>query len=156
MITCGIDPGLSGAIAFYEQGYVYNIWDIPTFDLVRNGKKKREIDEISLARLLDRVDIDHVWLEQVSSMPKQGVSSVFSFGQTFGIIKGIIAAFKLPMTLITPAVWKKALKVPASKDGARARASQLIPGGATYWPLVKHDGRAEAALIAYYGATHAQ
>jgi crossover junction endodeoxyribonuclease RuvC len=84
-------------------------------------------------------------------MPGQGVSGVFAFGKAYGVVIGVLAAHGVPMTFVSPVKWKKALQVPASKDGARARASQLLPQAASEWPLVKDSGRAEAALIAYWG-----
>jgi crossover junction endodeoxyribonuclease RuvC len=76
------------------------------------------------------------------------------FFQGYGIVLGIVAALELPMTVVQPVQWKRALSVPAAKDAARARASQLIPGAAGYWTRRKDDGRAEAALIALWGAEH--
>jgi crossover junction endodeoxyribonuclease RuvC len=153
MIVAGIDPGLSGAVAFLdaESGILIDVLDVPTLALSRGGKAKRELDAHSLAAALGRNRIGHVFVEQVGAMPGQGVSSVFSFGKSFGIVIGILAARGVPMTFVAPTGWKRALGVPAAKDGARARASQLLPAAAHHWPLVKHDGRAEAALIGYYG-----
>jgi len=152
MLIVGIDPGLTGALAFItDAGYLQNVWDIPTFELTRGGRKKRAIDELTLVSILTEASPAHAFLESVHSMPKQGVASVFSLGDTFGTIKGILSALGIPRTMVEPTVWKKALQVPAAKDGARYRASELLPGGAECWPLVKHDGRAEAALIAVYG-----
>lgn len=153
MIILGIDPGLSGAVAGFDDGRLLWVYDIPIFTLERGGKNKREVDIQQLADEIILEDADHAWLEQVGAMPGQGVTSMFAFGQTFGIIKGILAAKQIPMTLVTPQKWKGALKVPKDKDGARARASQLMPGDAASWRLKKHDGRAEAALIGYYGVT---
>ena len=84
-------------------------------------------------------------------MPGQGVSGVFAFGKAYGIAVGVLAAMGTPLSFISPVVWKRALQVPAAKDGARARASQLMPAAVHHWPLVKHHGHAEAALIALYG-----
>ena len=153
MIVAGIDPGLSGAIAFLDaaSGVVLDIADMPTLALSRGGKVKRELDAHSLARLVAERPIDHAFVEAVGAMPGQGVSSVFAFGKSFGVLIGILAALGVPMTFVAPATWKRALGVPAAKDGARARASQLMPAAAYLWPLVKHDGRAEAGLIGYYG-----
>ena len=155
MTILGIDPGLSGALAAHAGTHLI-VRDMPTFALTRGGKNKREIDCVQLVAIVRELNAREAWLEQVSSMPGQGVSSVFAFGQAFGIIKGILAALNVPLHLVTPRVWKKALNVPAAKDGARARASQLMPWAAEYWPLVKHDGRAEAALIALYGVSQYQ
>lgn len=146
----GIDPGLSGAIAYLTPDDL-QIWDMPTLDLVRGGKKKREIDEIALADILEDLH-GKVFLEKVGAMPGQGVSSMFSFGQSYGVIRGIIAAYQMQRELVPPATWKAKLKVRKGKDAARLRASELMPKYSGLWPLKKHDGRAEAALIAYYGS----
>jgi crossover junction endodeoxyribonuclease RuvC len=87
----------------------------------------------------------------VSTSPGQGVSSTFAFGRAYGIVIGILVALGTPMTFVSPAKWKRALGVPSVKDGARARASQLLPQASSRWPLKRHDGRAEAALLALYG-----
>ena len=149
-IICGIDPGLSGALVFIEGSFV-DVSDMPTHALVRGGKNKREIDAHMLAAVLNDARPGHAFIEQVGAMPGQGVSGVFAFGKSYGTIIGVLAALGVPMTFVNPRVWKKTLSVPAAKDGARARASQLLPAAAHWWPLVKHDGRAEAALIALWG-----
>lgn len=154
MVICGVDPGLSGAICFYatESNGPYLVNDMPTLELKRGGKLKREIDARVLVRQLAAVRPGHAFVELVGAMPGQGVSSVFAFGKGYGIVLGIIAALGIPMTQVAPVTWKKAMRVPAAKDGARARASDLMPASAHFWPLKKHDGRAEAALIALWGA----
>ena len=156
MIVIGIDPGLSGAVARYnsDAGSVI-VMDMPTFTLTRNGKSKRDIDAVSLARIIDDFASEAgtcIYLEAVASRPGQGVSSVFAFGKAYGIALGIASATFCPVELVTPQVWKRALKVPADKDGARARASALLPGSAWQWPRVKDADRAEASLIALYGS----
>ena len=150
----GIDPGLSGALFFLDLNRLSagEAVDLPVHLLMRGGKKKREVDVSGLIEILAGRRLEHVFLEQVSAMPGQGVSSVFAFGKTYGVILGVVAAHAIPLTLVAPAVWKRALGVPKAKDGARARASQLLPEAAAQWRLKKHDGRAEAALIALYGA----
>jgi len=151
----GIDPGLSGALAFYDGGRV-RVYDVPTLKAGTGGK--RIVDETELARIIDVENgvgfIEHAFLEQVGAMPGQGVTSMFSFGTTYGILRGILAAFYIPRTLVAPRQWKRLMGVPAAKDGARARASQLMPAHAHHWARAKDDGRAEAALIALYGVTH--
>jgi crossover junction endodeoxyribonuclease RuvC len=153
VIVAGIDPGLSGALALLDapSGAVLDVADMPTLALSRGGKNKRELDAHALARLIGDRRPDHAVVELVGTMPGQGVSSVFAFGRAYGILLGVLAARGVPYTLVAPVAWKRALGVPAAKDGARARASQLMPSAAHHWPLVKHDGRAEAALIAYFG-----
>lgn len=151
----GIDPGLSGAFALFTPTTgALVVFDMPTFTLSRGGKAKRDPDATELARLVDAAGpIAHAFVEQVGAMPGQGVSSVFAFGKVFGLALGILAANFIPLTMVAPVKWKRALGVPAEKDGARARASQLLPAHAGLWSRRKDDGRAEAALIAYYGST---
>lgn len=146
MIVVGIDPGLKGALAFYN-GTRLEIVDMPTIKVTRNS-----VDAVALARTFGRdITYDHALLERVGARPGNGGSSMFNFGEGFGMIQGVLATLDIPLTLVTPAVWKKALKVPADKSGARGRATQLMPRHAHNWPLIKHDGRAEAALLALYG-----
>jgi crossover junction endodeoxyribonuclease RuvC len=152
MIIAGIDPGLSGAVAFFDDQRFLGVNGMPTLALVRGGKNKREIDTAILADLIEQAKPGHAFVENVGAMPGQGVSSVFAFGKAFGIVIGVLAALQVPVTFVSAARWKKALGVPAAKDGARARASQLLPGAACNWPLAKDDGKAEAAMIALYGA----
>jgi crossover junction endodeoxyribonuclease RuvC len=154
-MIAGIDVGLSGALFFMEPGApTGEAFDIPVHVLTRGGKSKRELDIAGLVGILAMHRIDHAFVEQVGAMPGQGFSSMFAFGKAFGIILGVIAAHNFPMTLVPPAVWKRAMGVTKSKDGSRARASQLLPEASHQWPLVRHHGQAEAALIALYGTRH--
>ena len=153
MIILGVDPGLSGALAFYDPDTgALEILDMPTLNAGTKGK--RIIDEYTLAREIDtRSDyIKHAYVERVGTRPGEGAVGAFSFGMGYGILHGILAANFIPKTLIPPTIWKKALRVPAEKDGARARASELLPAHAGKWVRVKDDGRAEASLIALWGA----
>ena len=153
MLIIGLDPGLSGAVAFLnDQDNDLKVFDTPTLTLSRGGKAKREPDMVELARIVGAAGpIAHAFVEQVGAMPGQGVSSVFAFGKVYGAALGILAAHFIPLTLVSPVKWKRALGVPADKDGSRARASQLMPAHAGLWSRCKDDGRAEAALIAEYG-----
>lgn len=146
----GIDPGLSGALAFYD-GDELIVYDVPTLNIERNGKNKRQILVPALVSLIDLNRPAHAYLELVGAMPGQGVSSMFQMGRGFGQIEGILMSLRIPVTYVTPQKWKKDLSVPKDKDGARMRASQLMPNFAHNWDLKKHDGRAEAALIALWG-----
>jgi crossover junction endodeoxyribonuclease RuvC len=152
----GIDPGLSGAIASYDPATGdLVVHDIPTHTLKRNGKTKREIDLHATARIMDDLASSagaSITVEQVGAMPSQGVSSVFAFGKAYGALLALAASTFVPLHTVTPQVWKKALQVPSAKDGARARASALLPRHAGLWPRAKDDGRAEAALIALYAS----
>lgn len=147
----GIDPGYGGALALLDGDNLL-IHDMPTHHLLRSGRAKQEIDLAELARLIDAAaPIFHAVVEQVGPMPGQGISSIFAFGKGYGMILGILAANFVPVTLVTPQRWKKALQVPTAKDGARARASQLFPRHAGQWLRVRDDGRAESAILALYG-----
>lgn len=153
--TLGIDPGLYGALALYDlQANTVEVFDVPTHNVGTARKKKITVDEYTLARAIDDVAnrISGVWLEHVWTRPGEGAVGAFSFGKVYGLIRGICAANFLPIHDVTPQTWKGALKVMGDKDHARARASALLPRSAHLWPLKKHDGRAEAALIALYGA----
>jgi crossover junction endodeoxyribonuclease RuvC len=154
MKICGIDPGASGAIAVIdiERGYI-SVIDMPTHAIERNGKKKTEIAAQLVARHLEELQPDHVWLERVGAMPGQGVSSMFQFGRSVGTIEGIIAALRLPISYVTPQKWQKASGMRAGKDGSRQRAQELFPAFAQHFSRVKDNGRSDAALIAWYGAT---
>ena len=153
MIILGVDPGLSGALAFYdtERGDL-DLVDMPTLKAGTGGK--RVIDIHALHReVSSRADfVDHAFVEFVGTRPGEGAVGAFSFGEGYGALKGVIVANGVPCTFVRPAVWKKALGVPAAKDGARARASQLMPAHAAKWQRVKDDGRSEASLIALWGA----
>lgn len=148
MIILGIDPGLSGALAWYD-GSTVETQDIPS---IAAASKGREVDWSALyLKLAFNAFPGHVFIERVGAMPGQGVSSMFKFGYVAGGLRGLVAGLGVPVTMVTPQAWKKALGVPAGKDGARARASELLPHAAHQWQRVKDDGRAEAALIALYG-----
>lgn len=151
MTIAGIDPGLGGAIAFLMPDGACVTFDMPVHRLVRNGKNKGEIDAHGLAAMFWREHAAHAFIEVVGAMPGQGVTSMFSLGRSYGTVIGVLAAVGVPTTFVSPRKWKSSLGVPTAKDGARARASQLFPASAEQWALVKHDGRAEAALIALWG-----
>ena len=150
----GIDPGLDGAVAVMVEGKVVEVHDIPSFEITNSytGKRKRKVDVLGLFRILAaHPDTEFVLLEQVWAMPKQGVSSAFTFGKTAGAIEAVVAMSTLPMHTVAPQVWKRELRVTNDKDGARSRASDLFPEGYEWFSRKKDHNRAEAALIAHYG-----
>lgn len=152
----GIDPGLSGAVAVLTGTDSLAVLDMPTMTVERNGKAKRQVSATELAEIIYTMKNDncHVFVEKVSAMAGQGVTSVFSFGRSFGMIEGILAAFKLPVTYVAPATWVKAVGRGQGKDASRARAMEIFPNNQTDFKRVKDDGRADAALIAYWGSRH--
>ena len=151
----GIDPGLSGAIAVLTDESL-QIHDMPVMTVDRNGKAKRQVSANELAELLNlHAGRDcHVYVERVSAMAGQGVTSVFSFGRSFGMIEGILAALKMPVTFVAPATWTRAIGRSPGKDASRARAMELFPNYEYFFKRVKDDGRADAALIAHWGRKH--
>ena len=153
MKFCGIDPGISGAFAIFDTTYEdeIQIWDMPTVSILRNGKNKNEVSAALVATIIAGKNIDCAYLERVNAMPGQGVSSVFSFGRSVGILEGVIAAYEIPITIVTPQAWQKAMAVRGGKDGSRERAMELFPKSSDSFKLKKNDGRADATLIAMYG-----
>lgn len=157
-LILGFDPGFSGGIAVRTVGRpAMAVYDMPVLEVLRNGKAKREVDRARLSDLLfeltDGVDAA-AFVEKVGARPFEAPASSFVFGKGTGVILGVLAAFKIPTDEVPPATWKKVLKVNGGKDGARARASELMPAHAHLWTRKKDDGRAEASLIAYYGEYH--
>ena len=151
----GIDPGLNGAIAVL-QGDHLTIIDMPTMTIERNGKSKRQVSASDLAEIIKRFAPDGVnttcaLCEKVSAMAGQGVTSVFSFGRSFGMIEGILATLHISTTFVPPATWTKGVGRSPGKDASRARAMELFPSYQQLFSRVKDDGRADAALIAYWG-----
>lgn len=141
----GIDPGLSGAIAFYfptEPGRI-TAEDLPVAG--------NEIDAAQLARRIAQMRPTVAIIEQVNAMPGQGLSSTFKFGQAYGTARGVVQGLGIPLHLKTPNAWKKHFHLDADKEKARALAIRLWPSS-TDFKLKKHHGRAEAALLARYAA----
>lgn len=148
MTRIGIDPGFSGAIAILD-GAAIEIHDMPVFP-ARSGKT--EINHHGLLDLLRSVEPGTVWLEKVSAMPGQGVSSMFRFGQGYGAIEMAVAASGHVLRYVTPQQWKKHFGlIGAAKDASRAVACQRLPGAAHLFARKKDGGRADAALIGLYG-----
>jgi len=147
MILMSIDPGLSGAIAVFIDDVLIDIVDTPTHELTRNNKTKRQISASELASIFTQHHPDHVVVEKVTAMPGNGATSMFSFGRSFGIIEGIIAAYNIPVTYVMPAVWTKGIGRGLGKDASRARACELYPAHQQRFARVKDDGRADAVLI---------
>ena len=152
-IVVGVDPGLTGAVAALDvDGNFLWVKDTPT---AQKTKTQREYLESGMAQLLGACDatIDHVWIEQQQSMPKQGVASTFKTGVGYGIWLGIIAAYGLPHTAVRPQVWKKTVGIAAGsdKDMSRVLAQQLHPSCVDQLERKKDHGRADAILIAEHG-----
>jgi crossover junction endodeoxyribonuclease RuvC len=144
-IVMGIDPGISGAVAFYfPMVNRIAVDDVP----VAGG----EINAHELARLMRIHQPSLAVIEKVSAMPGQGVTSMFNFGRSYGDVRGVVCALGVPLHLVTPQKWKKHFGLSSDKEASRLRAIRTFPAAAESFKLKKHDGRAEAALIALYGA----
>ena len=155
MLIIGIDPGISGSICFFLDGEIKEVIDMPT---MTDGKKTKSqvhgsqlFNEIS-KRIdnKDKKDIKVV-IEQVSAMPGQGVTSMFNFGQSFGILKGICSAMQLSMYFVRPAKWKKYFNlINAEKDASRTKAIEIFPYFSVNLSKKKDCNKADAILIASF------
>jgi hypothetical protein len=145
-IIMGIDPGISGAVAFYFPIVPSRISvdDVP----VAGG----EINVAELARLIRIHRPTLAVIERAQAMPKNGAVSMFNYGRSYGDVRGVIGAMEIPLYFVTPAAWKKHLNLSADKEESRLRAIRMFPSVAEQFKLKRHHGRAEAALIALYGA----
>jgi len=155
MLIIGIDPGISGAICFFEDGQINEIIDMP---VMADGKKnKRQINGPQVYNeVLKRInkfpkkDIIVV-IEQVSAMPGQGVTSMFNFGQSFGVLKGICSAMQLSMYFVRPAKWKKYFGlIKTEKDASRTKVIEIFPYISSQLSRKKDSNKADAILIASF------
>ena len=155
MLIIGIDPGISGSICFFEDGKILDVLEMPTMTEGKKNKKQvngaQIYNEISKrTQNLERKDVKVV-IEQVSAMPGQGVTSMFNFGQSFGILKGICSAMRLPMYFVRPAKWKKYFNlINSEKDASRTRAIEIFPYFSSQLSRKKDSNKADAILIASF------
>ena len=105
MIIFGIDPGISGAISIIENKKVIDIFDMPT--MIDGKKNKRQVNGSQVTNIIkEKLNGNKeivVVVEHVNAMPGQGVTSMFNFGQSFGVLKGICAALSIPIYFVRPA-----------------------------------------------------
>tara|TARA_B100001029_G_scaffold150335_1_gene132369 strand:+ start:645 stop:1139 length:495 start_codon:yes stop_codon:yes gene_type:complete len=155
MLVIGIDPGITGSICFFEDGKVIDLIEMPN---MADGKKQKKqvngaqiYNEIFLrTKNLDKKNIKVV-IEHVSAMPGQGVTSMFNFGQSFGVLKGICSAMQLSTHFVRPAKWKKFFNlINAEKDASRTKAIEIFPYISTQLSRKKDANKADAALIASF------
>ena len=155
MIIIGIDPGISGSICFFEDGKILDVIEMPTMTEGKKNKKQvngsQIYNEIS-KRIKNNEKRDiRVIIENVSAMPGQGVTSMFNFGQSFGILKGICSAMQLPMYFVRPAKWKKYFNlINSQKDASRTRAIEIFPYFSSQLSRKKDSNKADAILIASF------
>ena len=155
MLIIGIDPGLSGSICFFEDGKIIDVVEMP--NMAEGKKNKKQVNgaqiyyEIFLRiKNLKKEEIKVV-IEQVSAMPGQGVTSMFNFGQSFGILKGICSGMQLPMYFVRPAKWKKYFNlINSEKDASRTKAIEIFPYFSSQLLRKKDSNKADAILIASF------
>ena len=154
MLIIGIDPGISGSICFFKDGRILEVIEMPVMTEGKKNKKQvngAQIYNEFLKRINKKEDEIRVVIEQVSAMPGQGVTSMFNFGQSFGILKGICSAMQLPMFFVRPAKWKKYFNlINSQKDASRTRAIEIFPYFSTQLSKKKDSNKADAILIASF------
>ncbi len=160
MLIIGIDPGISGSICFLEEGKILDVIEMPTMAEGKKNKKQVNGSQIynEIKKKIDKSknqDV-RVVIEQVSAMPGQGVTSMFNFGQSFGILKGICSAMQLSMFFVRPAKWKKYFNlINSEKDASRTRAIEIFPYFSSELSRKKDSNKADAILIArFYHETY--
>ena len=155
MMIIGIDPGISGSICFFEDGKIKEVIEMPTMTEGKKNKKQVNGSQIYneiLSKINKHKDQDvRVVIEHVSAMPGQGVTSMFNFGQSFGILKGICSAMQLPMFFVRPARWKKYFNlINSEKDASRTKAIEIFPYFSSQLSKKKDSNKADAILIASF------
>ena len=153
MIIFGIDPGVSGAITILENKKVIEVFEMPTMIDGKKNKKQvngAQVTNIIKERLNENKEIIVV-VEHVNAMPGQGVTSMFNFGQSFGVIKGICSALKIPIYFVRPTKWKKHLNlIKTNKDASRTKVIEVYPEISSQLSRKKDSNKADAILIARY------
>ena len=155
MIIFGIDPGVSGAISVLENKKIIEIFDMPT--MIDGKKSKRQVNGSQVTNIIkeqlnnNKEKETIVVVEHVNAMPGQGVTSMFNFGQSFGVINGICAALSLPIYFVRPAKWKKYFNlIKTNKDASRTKVIQTYPEISSKLSRKKDSNKADAVLIARY------
>jgi crossover junction endodeoxyribonuclease RuvC len=155
MLIIGIDPGITGSICFFEDGKIIDVVEMP--NMAEGKKNKKQVNgaqiynEISLRIKHLKKEEVKVIIEQVSAMPGQGVTSMFNFGQSFGILKGICSAMQLPMYFVRPSKWKKYFNlINSEKDASRTKAIEIFPYFSAQLSKKKDSNKADAILIASF------
>lgn len=140
----GVDPGAKGALAVLDTATLR----VQTHDLPADVAQLHDL-------VSDLPEIRCAVLEQIHAGPQMARRTIGVMFEQFGLIKGALAWRSIPVVTVRPSVWKPALNVPRDKTAARRRAAEFYPDDAGQWARVKDDGRAEAALIAWYGRRYA-
>ena len=155
MLIIGIDPGITGSICFFEDGKIIDVVEMPNMAEGKKNKKQVNGAQIYYEILLRIKNLKKeevkVVIEQVSAMPGQGVTSMFNFGQSFGILKGICSGMQLPMYFVRPAKWKKYFNlINSEKDASRTKAIEMYPSLSNDLAKKKDVNKSDAILIASF------
>ena len=155
MLIIGIDPGITGSICFFEDGKIIDVVEMPNMAEGKKNKKQVNGAQIYYEILLRIKNLKKeevkVVIEQVSAMPGQGVTSMFNFGQSFGILKGICSAMQLPMYFVRPTKWKKYFNlINSEKDASRTKAIEIFPHFSAQLSRKKDSNKADAILISSF------
>ncbi len=155
MFIIGIDPGINGAICFFENGKIIEVIEMPNMAEGKKNKKQVNGAQITneIINKIEKMDIKNikVVIEQVSAMPGQGVTSMFNFGQSFGVLKGICSALQLPLYFVRPAKWKKYFNlINSEKDASRTKAIEVFPYFSNQLSRKKDSNKADAILISSF------
>ena len=153
MVVLGIDLGVNGAVAVLEDDKLITVHDMPT---LKDGPvARRTVNAPLLAEIIATSHAVKAYVEHVGVRPGEGAVGAFAFGRSRGVVEGVCAGLAVPVVFITSPSWKRIVGIPPGKDGtkdlARSKAIARWPASADMFRLVKHDGRAEACLIAYAG-----
>lgn len=152
MRIIGVDPGGTGALALLDGPDLISVEDMPVFIVKRGRSNKPELNVPALRELIDLWRPEVVWFERVGGMDGQSASAAFNFGRLAGAAEALARASDARFEMESPHIWKKEMKLTGkNKDDARAMATARWPKHAAAFRLKKHDGRAEAALLAEYG-----
>ena len=155
MFIIGIDPGISGAICFLEDGKIIDVIEMPSMAEGKKNKKQVNGNQLFNEIKSRMIEVNQeevcVVVEHVTAMPGQGVTSMFNFGQSFGVIKGICAAMQLSIFFVRPAKWKKYFDlINTEKDASRTKAIEMFPKISSYLSKKKDSNKADAILIASF------
>ena len=153
MIIFGIDPGVSGAISVLENKKIIEVYEMPT--MIDGKKNKKQVNGSQVTNIIkERLNGDNeiiVVVEHVNAMPGQGVTSMFNFGQSFGVIKGICSALSLPIYFVRPSKWKRYFNlIKTNKDASRTKVIEAYPEISSKLYRKKDSNKADAILIARY------
>ena len=158
MILVACDPGLTGAFCLYDtkRGSM-DIHAMPTFTKTVNQKNRTVLDEQGVCDLMVGFQLfgaTHFIIEEVGGLPRQSAPAAFNFGVGYATCVTAARVLGYQIERVRPQVWKTKLRVPADKKAARARACEILPFEKHNWPLVKDDGKAEAAMLAVWAQQH--